>query len=56
MERYELVYDYCSTDGDWEEKNIHEEVEMADWYELKEYIKQMRKNGCYNIDAALLGE
>ena len=46
----EVMYDYCGEDGN-EERNIREEFEGS-WTELQEHIKQMRKNGCYNITAA----
>lgn len=49
-ELYEIMYDYCGEDGN-EERNIREEFEGS-WTELQEHIKQMRKNGCYNITAA----
>lgn len=49
-ELYEIMYDYTDEGGN-EEKNIREEFEGT-WTELQDYIKQMRKNGCYNITAA----
>lgn len=46
---YEIIYDYTSEEG-YEETNNVEEFEGT-WSELQDYIKQMRRNGCYNIDA-----
>ena len=46
---YELIYDYE------DEHNIHETLE-GDWMELQDYIKRMRENGCYNIDATAIEE
>lgn len=48
---YEIVYDYC---GEFtEEKNLTETFEGS-WTELQDYIKKMKKNGCYNIDATAI--
>ena len=45
---YSIVYDY---DNEYEtERNCREEFEGT-WSELQDYIKQMREQGCYNIDA-----
>ena len=52
MDVYEIRYDYCNEDGYCEE-DITEEFE-GNWDELKDYIKQMKRNGCYNIDATFL--
>lgn len=46
---YEITYDYE------DERSIREPFE-GDWFELQSYIKEMRKSGCYNIDAASLEE
>lgn len=48
---YELIYDYSSDYVD--ERNIHETFEGS-WTELQDWIKEMRKNGCYNITAVAL--
>lgn len=53
MEVYELIYDYCHEDG-FEDYGILETVEVKGWGELKKIIKQMRQNGCYNINASYL--
>ena len=47
---YEIIYDYTSEEG-YEETNNVEEFKGS-WTELQDYIKQMRRNGCYNIDAS----
>ena len=44
MSIYEIIYDYD------DERNICETFE-GDWGELQDYIKTMRKQGCYNISA-----
>ena len=49
---YEIMYDYCSDYTD--EKNIIEVFEGT-WSELQSYIKQMKKQGCYNITATEMG-
>ena len=46
---YEIIYDYCDEDG-YEQHNLTETFE-GDWLELQAYIKEMRHEGCYNIDA-----
>ena len=51
---YQIIYDYCSDEG-YTETNIVEDFKGA-WSELQEYIKTMRKNGCYNIVAAAITE
>ena len=53
MEVYEITYDYFSEDGYTDERNIRERFE-GNWFELQEYIKIMKNNGCYNIYAAYL--
>jgi predicted enzyme involved in methoxymalonyl-ACP biosynthesis len=52
--KYEIFYDYCSEDG-YEERNISETFEGT-WSELQDCIKQMKKQGCYNIEANAIGE
>ena len=51
---YLIIYDYTDEEGN-EELNIHEDFH-GDWDELKEYIKQMKRNGCYNIEATAIEE
>lgn len=46
---YEIIYDYTSEEG-YEENNNVEQFEGT-WTDLQDYIKQMRRNGCYNISA-----
>lgn len=54
MTTYEIIYDFCDADG-YEERNISE-LFRGTWTELREYIKQMKRNGCYNIDAIAYSE
>lgn len=49
MAKYEIVYDYE------DERNIREDY-CGSWSELQDYIKQMRKNGCYHIDATCVDD
>ncbi len=44
---YEIIYDF----GD--EKNIVEKFK-GNWSELQDYLKKMKNEGCYNIDAAAI--
>ena len=46
--KYEIIYDYCDEIGNCENDCI-EDFEGT-WWELQDYLKQMRKNGCYHID------
>ena len=48
-ELYDIFYDY-EDDGGYVSRDNKEEFE-GDWHELQQYIKSMRRNGCYNIDA-----
>lgn len=41
---YEIVYDY-------EDEHNLVEIFEGSWHELQDYIKQMRRDGCYNIVA-----
>ena len=50
--KYEIIYDY-SDDYGYEYLN-NKETFYGDWIELQAEIKQMRKNGCYNITATAL--
>lgn len=48
MAKYIIVYNW---DGaDYEVETCVEEF-VGSWNELYEYIRQMRNNGCYNIEA-----
>lgn len=49
---YEITYDYTDESG-YECRNIRETFEGS-WMGLQDYIKRMRANGCYNIDATSL--
>lgn len=51
---YEITYDYTSEEG-YEETDNVEQFEGT-WSDLQDYIKQMRRNGCYNIDASEIYE
>lgn len=51
MTRYEIIYDYDNEFGT--ERNCIETFD-GDWYELQEYIKAMKDNGCYNISATAI--
>lgn len=46
---YEIVYDYE------DERNLVETFEGS-WHELQDHIKQMRRDGCYNIVATDIKE
>ena len=48
METWEIIYDYTD-EGGYESRNIRETFEGT-WEEMRAYIKEMRRNGCYNID------
>lgn len=47
IDRYEIVYDFCN---DYTEERGIVEYFDGSWTELQEYLKQMKRNGCYNID------
>jgi hypothetical protein len=51
---YRIVYDYTDEEG-YESRDIEEEFEGT-WSELQDYIKQMRRNGCYHIDANCISD
>ena len=51
---YEIFYDYTD-DGGYESIN-NIEYFNGDWLELQDCIKQMKRNGCYNITASAIGE
>lgn len=53
INQYEIVYDYCNDYSD--EHNIREIFEGT-WSELQDYIKEMKSNGCYSIEATYIGE
>lgn len=50
---YEIIYDY---DDGWTEYQNNVETFEGSWSELQAYIKQMKKNGCYNISATCIRE
>ena len=49
MARYEIVYDYD------DERNIRDTF-TGDWFDLKDCIRRMRENGCYNIEASCIDD
>ena len=51
MTVYAIIYDFSNDYTD--ERNISERFEGS-WQELQEYIKQMKENGCYNIEATAI--
>ena len=51
--KYEIIYDYC--DDYTDERNIVEKF-VGSWNELQETIRQMRKNGCFNISAGAISD
>ena len=50
---YEIVYDY---DDGWSEYRDNVETFEGSWFELQNHIRQMRRNGCYNIVATSVKE
>lgn len=46
LQRYTVFYD---TD---DEENIRETIEVESWFDLKDYINALKKNGCFNITVA----
>lgn len=50
--KYEIIYDYSDEYG-YEYLN-NKETFYGDWIALQAEIKQMRRNGCYNITATAL--
>lgn len=53
-EKYEIVYDYTSEEDSVAENCV--EIFEGNWLELQDYIKKMKEQGCYNIDANLICE
>lgn len=51
MTVYEIIYDFSNDYTDIH--NISERFEGS-WVELREYIEQMKQDGCYNISATAL--
>ena len=49
MSEFEIVYDYC---GEYDEDYNIRETFYGSWFELQDYLKRMKENGCYNIDVA----
>ena len=54
MATYEIIYDYCSEDES-ESFGCTEKFEGS-WLELQVYIKDMRREGCYNITAECVSD
>lgn len=57
---YSIMYDY-DYDDDMEKGGVYtsknnEEHFRGSWSDLQDYLKQMRKQGCYNIDANEIGD
>lgn len=52
--KYKILYDFDDSDG-YINRNCVDEFE-GDWFELQDHIKQMRSNGCYNIDATAVDQ
>lgn len=46
---YEIIYDYTD-EGGYESRNNVERFDGT-WTELQAYVKAMRRQGCYNIEA-----
>lgn len=56
MDRYELIYDYCTPFEDVEpERDLHEIFEGS-WDDLQQHIGEMKMAGCYHIDVACISE
>ena len=53
MAKYEIIYDV--SDGFSEEHNKLERFEGS-WTELQAYIKDMKRTGCFNIDATCIDD
>ena len=51
---YDIIYDYTDDSG-YECRNNVETFEGS-WFELQNHIRQMRRNGCYNIVATSVKE
>lgn len=46
---YEIIYDFCSEYSD--EHNLYETF-VGSFDELQDYLKTMKRNGCYNISVS----
>lgn len=53
MSKYEIIYDYDN--GFSAASNIRESFD-GDWTGLQEFIKRLREDGAYNIDASAVEE
>lgn len=51
--KYKIYYDYSSALMDYEDTDLEEEFEGTH-AELLDYIKAMRREGCYNIEAVAM--
>ncbi len=52
MDVYEIIYDYADEDGEY--YGCHETFEGT-WDDLQEYIRELRNESCYHIDANAVG-
>lgn len=52
--KYEIVYDFTDFGGD-ESEGVREVFEGS-WDELRAYIENMKKEGCYNIEATCIDD
>ena len=50
MTKYEIRYNYTDVENLVDEENLVEEFE-GDHIDLMDYIREMRHNGCWNIEA-----
>ena len=50
---YSIIYDF---DDEWAGTGTTEEEFEGTWLELQDYIKQLKKNGCYHIDATCISD
>ena len=48
---FEIIYDY---DDGWTDTRNISETFKGTWDELQDYLKSMRRHGCYNISAAAI--
>ena len=51
---YEIAYDYTDDSG-YESRNSIDHFDGS-WHDLQKYIREMRKDGCYNIVATCIRE
>lgn len=53
--KYEIRYDYCAPDANYDEKDLIEEFE-GEYLDLETHLKQMREQGCYHIAVSAMGQ